>query len=374
MKAVTAKQLLRKYAEGTCSEAERYLFEQWYNGLNAEDRLQLTEIDLEEAEKVMLHVLQKKIERPGRILVWYRVAAAIVILFSAGGYFFIQNRIARHKAPDQVSSEILPGTNKAVLTLSNGRQISLSDARNGTLTEEGDQRVKKADDGTIAYESKGSSNGSAAVVYNTISTPRGGQWTVILPDGTKVTLDATSSIKYPVRFSGRERSVAVSGQMYFEVAHNKKMPFHVRTGNQDIEVLGTHFNVNVYPDEPDSRVTLLEGSIRLSNQSRNAVLKPGQQAITRQGTDHISIERVNAEDFIAWKTGRFFFNNANIQTVMRQLSRWYDVDVSYKGVIPHQQFNGDIQRNLKATEILDILSNYYNIPFKIEGKKIIVGQ
>jgi transmembrane sensor len=374
MKSIKAKELLQKYTKGTCTEEERYLFEQWYNDLNREDRLQLTEIDLEQAEKEMLHVLLDKIQKPRRILLWPRVAAAILVIFSVGGYLFIKNRITTESLQSQIHNEIVPGTNKAMLTLSNGKQISLSDAHNGTLSEEGNQLVKKADSGTVSYESKGTSDKNVPLTYNTITTPRGGQWSVILPDGTKVMLDATSSIKYPVRFEGKQRSVDITGQAYFEVAHNSKMPFYVTTKNQVVEVLGTHFNVNVYTDEPVSSVTLLEGGVKISKGMKTAILKPGQQAVMTNGTNKISIKKVDAENFVAWKTGRFFFNKADIKTVMRQLSRWYDVKVSYKGTMPQQQFNGDIQRNLQATQLLDILSNYYNIPFKIEGKKIIVGE
>lgn len=371
MKSIEAKELLRKYTEGTCTEKEKYLFEQWYNNLNRADRLQITEIDLEETEKEMLHTLLKKIQEPRRILLWPKIAAAILVILSFGGYFFMN-----HRSIPQTSqtNEIVPGTNKAMLTLSNGKQISLSDAQNGTLSKEGDQLVKKEANGTVSYESNGPSDKNAPLTYNMINTPRGGQWSVILPDGTKVMLDAISSIKYPVRFTGKERNVDITGQAYFEVAHNPKMPFRVRTKNQVIEVLGTHFNVNVYADEPLSRVTLLQGGIKISKGMKTAILKPGQQAITANGTNGINVQNVDAENFVTWKTGRFFFNKADIQTVMRQLSRWYDVEVSYKGIMPTQQFNGDIQRNLQAAQILDILSNYYSIPFKIEGKKIIVGE
>ena len=152
------------------------------------------------------------------------------------------------------------------------------------------------------------------------------------------------------------------------------MPFRVRTQKQVVEVLGTHFNINSYSDEPISSVTLLEGSVKISSGEESAILKPGQQAVMARETVHILVKTVDAENFIAWKTGRFYFSKADIQTVMRELSRWYDVDVSYKGALPQQKFNGDIQRNLQATQLLDILNTYYNIPFKIEGKKIIVGE
>ena len=373
MKRLKAKELLRKYAKGDCTEEERYLFEQWFNSLHREDRLQLTESELEGSEKEMLSVLLDKIQKPNRILLWPRIAAAIIIFLSVGGYFFMQYRTAPNDQV-QANNKIVPGSNKAMLTLSNGKQISLSDAQNGTLSKEGDQLVKKADNGTVSYESNGPSDKNHPLSYNSIATPRGGQWSVILPDGTKVMLDATSSIKYPVKFVGKERNVDITGQAYFEVAHNPKMPFRVRTKGQIIEVLGTHFNVNVYDDEPLSSVTLLKGGVKISRGMRTAILKPGQQAVITNGASSIIVKKVDAENFVAWKTGRFFFNKADIKTVMRQLSRWYDVNVSYRGTMPQQQFNGDIQRNLQATQILDILSNYYNIPFKIEGKKIIVGK
>ena len=374
MKSIKAKELLHKYSEGTCNEEERYLFEEWYNNLNRADRVQLTETDLENTEKEMLVDLLDKVMKPTRILIWPRIAAAIIIILSVGGYFFLHNRVTPKTDMTQNHNEIVPGSNMATLTLSNGNQISLNDAQNGTLSNEGNQLVKKADSGTISYEDNGLSDQSNKLTYNTITTPRGGQWSVILPDGTKVTLDAASSIKYPLRFMGKERSVDIVGQAYFEVAHNPKMPFRVNTKKQVIEVLGTHFNVNVYGDEPVSSVTLLEGGVKISNGMKTAILKPGQQAVMINGTNNINVKKVDAENAVAWKTGRFFFNKADIQTVMRQLARWYDVQISYKGIVPQQQFNGDIQRDLQAKQILDILSNYYNIPFKIEGKRIIIGE
>lgn len=374
MKSIEAKELLRKYTEGTCTEEEKYVFEQWYDNLNRADRLQLTEMDLEATEQEISNVLFDQIQQPKRVVLWPRIAAAVLVVLSVGGYLFIQHQATSQTDQSQIDQAIVPGSNKAMLTLSNGKQISLSDAQNGTLSKEGNQLVKKAGNGTVSYESNGTSDKSEAITYNMINTPRGGQWSVILPDGTKVMLDATSSIKYPVRFIGKERNVEVTGQAYFEVAHNPKMPFLVKTKSQVVEVLGTHFNVNVYTDEPLSTVTLLEGRVKILKGLKTAVLKPGQQAVTYNGANNISVKKVDAESFVAWKTGRFFFNKADIQTVMRQLSRWYDVEVSYKGTMPQQQFNGDIQRNLQATQILDILSNYYDIPFKIEGKKIIVGE
>jgi transmembrane sensor len=374
MKSIQAKELLRKYTEGTCTDEERYLFEQWYQELNRENRLRLTESELDEVEKEMLYVLSDRIQKPKAILLWPRIAAAMIVVLAVGGYFFIQDSKDTQARLNQAQNKIVPGTNKALLTLSNGKQISLDDAQSGILSEEGNQLVKKSDSGTVSYESSGASATNQPLAYNTITTPKGGQWSVILPDGTKVFLDATSSIKYPTKFIGKERNVDITGQAYFEVARNAKMPFQVRTKNQIVKVLGTHFNINVYPDEPLSAVTLLEGSVKISSGVKSALLKPGQQAVMPKGTDNISVKKVDAENFIAWKTGRFYFSSADIQTVMRQLSRWYDVEVSYKGKMPQQQFNGDIQRNLQAKQLLDILSNYYNIPFKIEGKKIIVGE
>jgi len=209
-----------------------------------------------------------------------------------------------------------------------------------------------------------------SLVYNTATTPRGGQYQFILSDGTKVWLNSASSIKYPVQFIGNERKVELTGEAYFEVVHNAKMPFRVVSNGQTVEDLGTHFNINAYNDENVIKTTLLEGSVKVSSAAGNNTIKPGQQAVLNNGNISV-INDADLDAAVAWKNGFFYFDDNNIQEVMRQLARWYDVDIKCEGELPSRQFSGEISRNVKASQILDILS-FKKIHYKIDGKSIVI--
>lgn len=300
---------------------------------------------------------------------WYiPAAAAILILFSVSILFYRQHPkpliSAYHK------TDIAPGGNKAILTLANGTHIALNYAKNGKLAVQGGTVINKTANGQIIYSAASSALG-AAVAYNKITIPRGGQYMVVLPDGTKVWLNAASSLKYPTAFYGNERKVELTGEGYFEVVHNNKLPFRVVADGETIEDIGTHFNVNAYTDEPVLTTTLLEGKIRVSKDGASAVLVPGQQSILPPNSNSISVKEADTEEAVAWKNGYFNFNHADIKTVMRSLSRWYDVDIAYEGNVPGRHFTGEIHRNLNASQVLEVLSDL-NISFRIDGKKIIV--
>lgn len=301
----------------------------------------------------------------------YAVAASVLIFMGIGTYLFL----ADHSTSSQIAkADFIPGGNKAVLTLSNGSTIILDNAKNGTLANQGDIAVNKVHDGEINYEAvnTGKEETRTKPSYNTITTPKGGQYHVVLADGSKVWLNAASSISFPTAFTGKERQVKITGEVYFEVAKNKMKPFFVRTGNQLVEVLGTHFNINSYTDEPDIKTTLLEGAVKIRqlNNSFSAFLKPGQQAINKS-SGPILVKPADIEQAVAWKNGLFQINDASIESIMRQASRWYDVDVEYEGKIPQRQFSGKIKRDVKASEFLQMLA-YFNVHFTIEGRKIIV--
>jgi len=268
-------------------------------------------------------------------------------------------------------NDFLPGKNTAILTLADGSTIVLDSAKNGALTSQGNTKVIKLNNGQLAYSSSGATN---EVLYNTMSTPRGGQYKLVLSDGSKVWLNAASSIHYPTSFPGNERKVEITGEAYFEVAHDAKKPFKVSVNNMEVQVLGTHFNVNAYRDERTINTTLLEGSVKVTKGSSMSILKPGQQAIIQQAGDDkkITVENnIDVEAVIAWKNGYFSFTNADMTAVMRQISRWYDVDIVYEGKIPDRKFGGEISRNLNASQALKILQAS-KVHFRIEGKKIIV--
>lgn len=305
-------------------------------------------------------------------------AAAIFILVSIGTYFFYDKSDTQFKSvQSKPVQDIGPGRNKAILTLSDGSKIILNDAKNGEVARQAGISVIKADDGQLIYtiSDAGSAADNGEVGYNTIETPRGGQYQVNLPDGSRVWLNAESSLIYPTRFKGNERKVEVYGEAYFEVTSNKLMPFRVKSRNQLIEVLGTHFNVNAYKDEPVVRTTLIEGLVSIQSDSstglENKVLKPGQQSLV--GKNEIKIQEADIETVTAWKHGDFVFKEESLASIMRKVSKWYDVDVSYeKGINENLIFSGLVSRSRNISAILSNMELTGKVHFKIEGRRIIV--
>jgi ferric-dicitrate binding protein FerR (iron transport regulator) len=313
--------------------------------------------------------------------IWPQIAAAaaVIILFATGIYLIFKDHsskeIAQAETPHKIKSDIAPGGNKAILTLANGRQISLESTANGALTQQGNVKIIKLDSGRLAYKAFNGKPGE--VLYNTISTPRGGQYQVVLSDGTKVWLNAASSLHFPTSFTGNVRNVQLTGEGYFEVAHNAKKPFCVNIGDMKIQVLGTHFNINAYDDESVMKTTLLEGSIRVSEGAVSKMIRPGEQAILQHSQDQkgsIKIINVDVDAVVAWKNGRFIFQGNNIQSVMRQLARWYDVNVSYQGHVTNELFVGVLNRSRyeNISEILDMLEKTRTVSFAINGRNVTV--
>lgn len=293
-------------------------------------------------------------------------AAAILLLVSAGLVWLMKSgktdTVQQPVAAQQ--NNILPGSNKAVLTLGNGRSISLTDAADGELARQGDTRISKTKEGQLAYEP---GTGAAAASRNTIRTPRGGQYRIDLPDGTRAWLNAASSLTFPASFAGlEERSVELSGEAYFEVAADADKPFKVISNGHTVEVLGTHFNVNAYPDEPDTKTTLLEGAVKVNG----SMLKPGQQSVLHNGK--ISIRHAETEAATAWKNGEFIFNGQDFKTVMRMISRWYDVDVVYEYEPKPFRVGGEVSRGRSIAEVLKMLEVAGELKFRIEDRTIKV--
>lgn len=309
-----------------------------------------------------------------RRVTWFRAAAAVLLLAGVGTLSYMHR--ARPKQPleaqhrQAVLHEILPGQDKAILTLSGGRQIILDSATSDTVLTEGNDIIASAK-GTVAYNA-GSSTEDTGAVYNTLSTPRGGQYKLTLPDGTKVWLNAASSIQYPTTFNGVNRTVTVTGETYFEVVQKVNQPFIVRSGKMAVRVLGTSFNINAYDDEPGIKTSLIEGSIKVSQGNKETRLVPGQQA-RLDSNDIIEVTKLsNPLSTIAWKNGYFSFEKADIPTVMRQLSRWYDIDVSYQGgSAPLDFFWGDLKRNANLSDIFAVLAKS-GIYFTTNGNKVLV--
>lgn len=301
----------------------------------------------------------------------YWWAAACIILLTAGAYYLSRQTQQPALANAAPVKDVAPGGNKAVLTLSDGTEITLDSAGNGVLAQQGNTRITKLNNGQLAYSGSGNTEGK--VLYNTMSTPPGGQYQLILPDGTGVWLNAASSISYPTAFTGNERSVTVTGEAYFEVVKNEKMPFRVKAGNTTIDVLGTHFNINAYKDEASINTTLLEGAVQVTAAQRQQQLRPGQQArVPANGTSIQVVDHADISEVMAWKAGFFSFNDADLPTVMRQLSRWYNVEVKYEGNIPQRVFTGEIGRNLTLSQVLKGLTKT-RIKYRIEnGNRIVI--
>ncbi len=309
----------------------------------------------------------------------YAAAASVIGIACAGGAWLWLSR--NHPPPTPVTTpavaaaDIKPGGNKAILTLADGHKIDLGTTANGFVTNQGNTKVAKLSDGQLVYKKeKTADDHPAPMAYNILTTPRKGQFALRLPDGTNVWINNASVIRYPVAFTGRDRTVELTGEAYFEVAKDASHPFRVKVQNGvTVEVLGTAFNVMAYTDEPTERATLIEGRVRITENNQSVVLKPDEQtALDLQGKLKV-IPDVNVQEVIAWKNGYFHFDHTSFQATMRQLARWYDIDVVYQDPLSNQEFQGQgrIQRDLLLSDILKNLESD-QIHFKLEGRKLIV--
>ena len=303
-----------------------------------------------------------------RFLRFAAAAAILAGLIWGGTYLFRNNREATQPAVVAQTEVLQPAAQGAVLTLSNGQQLRLDSLPNGAVQVAGNLRIYKKD-GRITYEQQA---GTDAGIFNTISTQKGNKYQLVLADGTIVWLNATSSITYPVSFTGKERLVNVSGEAYFEVTQNKEKPFKVMANGMEIQVLGTHFNVNAYANESQVKATLLEGSIEVKKGNNSALIKPGQQAAVAGSSTAIEvIKNADTELAMAWINGKFLFKDADIQTIMRQITRWYDVEVEYTGAIPDIAFSGDLSKNNDLQVLIEVLKES-GLHLEMKGRKIIV--
>lgn len=302
-------------------------------------------------------------------LLWVRIAAVAALLFIVSSIVYMARLNMPSKPHNQQMANIKPGGNNAVLTLSNGQNIVLTNAKNGDLANESKVSVRKTADGRILY-SKAGGDGGASSAYNTLTTPKGGQYTVTLSDGTLVYMNSASSLKYPVCFSNKERVVELSGEAYFEVSHNKQKPFKVITNQQVVEVLGTHFNINSFGEDSSVKTVLEEGSVKVYSKTVSKLLKPGQQSVVKK--DLIEVAEADVEEALAWKNGYFRFNNESIKTVMPKLARWYNIEVVFDEQVTDIGFYGTISRSKNIKEVLKMLEYTKDVHFKIEGRRITV--
>ncbi|HEY0669651.1 MAG TPA: FecR domain-containing protein [Sphingobacteriaceae bacterium] len=371
------KYLLETYHKNACTFEELRELNSWYHSLNYHDQdFDSWAKDKEGFYSDFQNRLDAKNKRNNiRRLTAYAAAAAVLLLFSSVGLwqFFLKQESVTEIVKTQPEI-ISPGGNKAFLTLADGTKISLTDATKGEIAKQAGVQITKAKDGQLIYKALSVSVGSTEIPSNTIETPRGGQYQVLLPDGSKVWLNAASSLTYPTRFKGSTRTVKLNGEGYFEIAHNEKMPFQVVCNGQTVEVLGTHFNINTYSDEPSVKTTLLEGSVKvLATGGSPKILKPGQQSEINEQHE-ILVSNVDAKTAVAWKDGIFKFRNEPIESVMRKVSRWYNVDIVYQDGIPGKTVWGTISRLNTISEILELIELTKVAHFKIEGRRIIVMQ
>jgi transmembrane sensor len=301
------------------------------------------------------------------------VAACFIGIMTTWVLYLIKknttNIAQNHHRSKVFSNDVNSGGNKATLTLANGSKVILDDVKNGTVSNQGNTKVIKTN-GRLAYSAN--NNALIADVYNTVATPRGGRYQVVLPDGSQVWLNAASSIRFPTAFTGKERTVEITGEAYFEVAKNKALPFVVKVNNSEVRVFGTHFNVMAYNDEAAIKTTLLEGSVQFSNGSASYMLKPGQQSELNKSGQVKVISDVDVDNVVAWKNNLFVFENADIEDIMRQLSRSYDVDIVYNKKV-NDRFFAEIPTTSKLSEVLKALELTGKVNFDIQGRKIIIN-
>ncbi|WP_316747870.1 FecR family protein [Pedobacter gandavensis] len=314
----------------------------------------------------------RKLRNTNRFLIGIAASLFLFVIAGLGYYFYEKDSPSDLTATNVTVDQVLPGNNQAVLTLANGKEIQLSDAKNGELAVEGDVKVNKTKDGALAYTA---SLGNTASALNKIETQKGGMYQVTLPDGTNVWLNAASSLEYPVTFNGlNQRRVKLSGEAYFEIAKQQK-PFIVNMNGEETEVLGTHFNINCYPDEAVIRTTLMEGSLKVSipGTAYSKVLKPGYQTVLGKSVKGIALEKADLEATLAWKNGTFVFVDDDLETIMRELARWYNIEVEFAD--PEKRkvtFGGSISRFSDLNKVLKKLELTGLAKFKLEGRKLIV--
>ncbi|WP_316834251.1 FecR family protein [Pedobacter nutrimenti] len=364
--------LIERYLNGKADKQEQAMLETWY--LNDQEQGAVPDISsIKHAERKVWNKLSLNLSQPKKINLWPRSIAAASILLCVGLSLYFYKTSYTKK---ETKFDIGPGQNSATLQLSNGEKIDLSNTTNGKLIEETGITITKTGNGQIIYDLRSVSADTALNKMNTLSTARGQQYKVRLPDGTNVWLNAASSLSYPTAFKGRNRRVVeLNGEAYFEVYKDKKHPFIVKTNQQSVEVLGTHFNINSYKDEPAVKTTLLEGSVKVLNLKSRAsgILKPGQQSMIRFSGDSVQIETADVEEAMAWKKGEFYFDEERLESIMKKISRWYNVDVVFQDPTKKDvRIGGYISRFSNISKVLKMLELTGLAEFTLEKDKVLV--
>lgn len=380
------------YQQGVATAAEKQLVEDFYSSFDQDNTIVDVGItgDRNNLEKESLALIQARIAQQRNIAPVVRmhplkkpgIAAAVLIIVTAAMYWWLKP-LPSQPLPPIAKTDVAPGGNKAVLTLADGRQIVLNDMANGTLASQDGVQILKADSGQLVYlpaEASAKAGVPSPSNWNTLATPRGGQFQLSLPDGTKVWLNAGSSIRYPVVFNSVERKVEITGEAYFEVVKDTKKPFLVNIPGGTVEVLGTHFNVNAYDDEEAVRTTLLEGSVKMRQWSMvngqiktesEAKLKPGEEAVMADNSPLTIHHSPDVEQAVAWLHGELSMKYIDVAAFMRQVSRWYDVDVVFEGEVPKMSFSGSLSKMVNLSLIVKALNDNGLHVSLVNGKLIV---
>lgn len=369
-------ELAEKWLNGTITPEEEKEYNDWYNSIEPGERLHVPAefaMSPQEHRNKLLNQINKNRTRTHRLKqrTFLRVAAAAIFILLCGTIYWLTKPSATTPDLTATSSptkanDIAPGTSGAILRLSSGQTIVLDTATNGNVAQTGLATVLKAD-GTVSFIAA-HNNSKNANAFNTLSTPRGRQYQLVLADGTAVWLNASSSIRFPTLFTGNLREVTITGEAYFEVAENPQRPFIVHAGDASVEVLGTHFNIMAYDNEPALETSLLQGAVKLNFREQSLKLKPGQQGRIIASNDLKLVEDADIELAVSWKNGLQAFSKADLKTIMRQVERWYDVDVEFAPNIPARTFTGEIPREVNLSELLKLFEAT-DIHFSIDAEK-----
>lgn len=366
------EELLDKYNKGTCTKEEKIRLEYLYDKVLNKQPNDPQRIDYEAIKVSIYGKLPKPQSRQIKRFLPYAAAAIMLLCLSVLVVFYIEKE-PDLRTPLVQEHDLAPGGNAVTLTLSNGKKIALDDTSQIELAKQSGVRIIKSNNGQLVYSVYGKTEGDSQIGFNIAETPKGGQYQVRLADGTLVWLNASSSLKFPVRFVDNKRIVELMGEAYFEVAHDASKPFIVKTANEQVQVLGTQFNVNSYPNEPVVTTTLVEGSIKVQSalSGRASLLKPGEQSLL--SAKQFIIKEANLEEAMAWKNGYFRFHDEKIESIMRKLERWYDIEkVEYIGKPSEEMFTGKISRFKNISQVLRMLEKTEGVHFKIEGRRVIV--
>ena len=367
--------LAQKWLNGTITPEEEVEYTQWYNRFSDEDVLEIPAnraANREEYRQLILNRINQKRNKVVRLPYWYAAAAVVLLLAGAGIYGLL-----KPGSPEQAQLAVIPantidinpGIDGAILTTEDGKKIVLDTVSNGQVQLGAAVAARKQQAGFVFA----ANSSTAPVTQYTLTTPRARQQQITLPDGTQLWLNAMSGVKFPDKFTGKNRTIEVWGEVYLEVAENARQPFIVKANKMDVEVLGTHFNIMAYDNESAIRTTLLEGAVRLSSAQGKLRLQPGEQSVYTHNEAFKVLKDVNTEAVVAWKNGIQSFDETDIRTILRQVERWYDVEISYVGDIPNITFSGDIPRTAKLSQVLQLLSaSKLNFEIDKNMKRIIV--